>query len=89
MSDEDQQEVVEEFIVNNRKQYLEDVATLLRTQKMVKMVLEFCKEQKKEPPEWLKEAKEGLQFPNEPLTEHEFRAWADNIIMEREELIDG
>jgi hypothetical protein len=88
MSDEEQQEVVEEFIVNNRKQYLEDVATLIRTQKMVEMVLEFCKEQKKEPPEWLKEAKEGLYFSVGDYDETEFRTWADNIMMEREELID-
>jgi hypothetical protein len=85
LDDEEQQEVVEEFIVNNRKQYLEDVATLIRTQKMVEMVLEFCKEYEKEPPEWLKEAeaKEGLQLSINHYNETEFRAWAERILNRR------
>jgi hypothetical protein len=88
MDDEEQREIVEEFCLTNRKRYLEDVATLIRTQKMVEMVLEFCKEYEKKPPEWLKEAKEGLYFSVIDYDEAEFRTWAENILTEREELID-
>jgi GTPase involved in cell partitioning and DNA repair len=89
MDEEEQEEAVEEFIDTNRVQYLDDVTELIRTWNMVKFVLEYCKEYEKEPPKWLVEAKEELQFPNEPMNEHEFCTWADGIMNGEEDIIDG